>query len=58
MLDSIPAPRVVHRACGGWLVYSAPGASLKIGVTAESEEAAKADYEDALEQWRTLLETS
>lgn len=55
MLESAQLPRVVHRACGGWLAFSAPNSPLKIGVTAETEDAVRADYEEALAGWLALL---
>ena len=48
-------PKVVHRECGGWIAYPPPDAGIRIGVTAESEDAARSKYMSAIAQWRLLL---
>jgi hypothetical protein len=45
----------MHR--GGWLAYSPLGASLRIGVTGQTEEAARTFYAETWEHWRGLLAT-
>lgn len=48
-------PTLKARKCGGWLATSPHGSDIRIGVTADSEEAARTKFRMALAQWRTLL---
>lgn len=47
--------RIVHRKCGGWLALSPTGFPLQIGVTAETEEGARASFAQTLARWEALL---
>ena len=49
------SPRIVHRQCGGWLALAPESASLKIGVSADSEEAAREKYRTAVGEWKSTL---
>ena len=49
------SPRLVQRHCGGWLALAPEGASLKIGVSADSEDAARDKYRTAVEEWNATL---
>lgn len=48
-------PRLVQRQCGGWLALAPRGVSLRIGVWADSEEAAREKYRTAVEGWQATL---
>lgn len=48
-------PRLIRRACGGWLAVSRPENAIRIGVCAPSEEQARADYAGTMARWRELL---
>ena len=47
--------KVSSRRCGGWIAVSGEGAEIKIGVTAETEEGARAAFEVALARWEKIL---
>jgi hypothetical protein len=49
------SPRIIQRKCGGWLAVSAPHEDLRIGVTAESEDAVRDKYQAAVTDWRRNL---
>lgn len=51
-----PAPRVIIRQCGGYLVTSPPDARIQIGVFGETEAEAIETYRTRLEVWHHLLE--
>jgi hypothetical protein len=55
MTNAPKIPRLVPRQCGGWLALAPPGASLRIGVWADSEEAALDKYQTAVREWRATL---
>jgi len=55
MQTQAESPRLVHRHCGGWLALAPEGASLKIGVSADSEDAARDKYRTAVEEWKATL---
>jgi hypothetical protein len=55
MQISTEIPRLVPRHCGGWLALAPKGASLRIGVWADSEEAAREKYRTALDGWQSTL---
>lgn len=55
MVGEIVIPRLIERACGGWLAVSPRGCSLQIGVTADSESLARSEFRSAFEQWREML---
>lgn len=55
MENNFEQPRLVQRHCGGWLALAPKGAVLKIGVTAESAEAARDKYQTTVEEWRATL---
>jgi len=56
-LDKITPPRLIERACGGWLALSGIGESLKIGVVAETADDARNRFAAAVEKWREALST-
>lgn len=45
-----------ERACGGWLVVSAPGSILKVGATGESRTEALNAFERAVRRFELLLD--
>ncbi len=49
-------PRVWHGR-SGWLAVSEPGSVLIVGVVGDSEEAARAAFQDELEAWCRLHES-
>lgn len=53
--DIAVEPQMIPRQCGGWLALSPPGARLRIGVTATTEEAARAGFRQALARWAESL---
>jgi hypothetical protein len=55
MQEICESPRIVQRRCGGWLALAPEGASLKIGVSADTEEAARDKYKTAVTEWRRTL---
>ena len=56
MIDDVK-PEVKSRVCGGWLAVSPLGASLRIGVTGESEEIAVERFTRAYKRCQSLLLT-
>ena len=50
-------PELSERACGGWLAVSSVRSSSKLGVTAESKEAALAAFRVAEREWEELKES-
>jgi hypothetical protein len=52
------APIISARRCGGWLAVSERDAPLKIGVTAPTEEQAKADFAQAVLDWERILDSA
>lgn len=48
-------PRLVQRHCGGWLALAPRGVSLRIGVWADSEDAAREKYRTAVKEWQATL---
>lgn len=55
MGDQQRGPRIVQRRGGGWLAISGDDQPLKIGVTAESEQAAREKYSTAVSEWQRTL---
>ena len=55
IVKGVGAPRVTERTCGGWLAVSGVGASLKIGVTADTEEQARIGLAQAEREWEAIL---
>lgn len=55
MTSASESPRLVQRHCGGWLALAPEGASLKIGVAADSPDAAREKYQTAVTAWRKTL---
>jgi hypothetical protein len=55
MIIDTESPRLVRRHCGGWLALAPRGASLRIGVWADSEDAARQKYGTELAAWRATL---
>jgi len=55
MLDYDAFPRLIRRECGGWLALAALESDLKIGVVAESEDAARAKFIKAAAEWRAII---
>jgi len=51
----VAEPTLFHRAVGGWLAVSRRDSPLKIGVTAETEDEARALFEQAVREWMSLL---
>lgn len=49
------SPRLVQRHCGGWLALAPEGARLRIGVSADSSEAAQEMYQAAVGEWQATL---
>ena len=50
-------PRLIERRCGGWIATSEANASLKIGVTADTEQQARLNFERAVKEWEHILTT-
>jgi len=48
-------PDLFRRACGGWLALSPKGATLKIGVAAETAEEATEKFRSAFERSIQIL---
>ena len=55
-LEFVP-PRISKRTCGGWLAISAASSLLQIGVTADSEEEARAAFARAFMKWDAILKS-
>lgn len=47
--------RLIERKCGGWLAISHRWADIRIGVEADSEDAAREKYLAAVSEWRKML---
>jgi hypothetical protein len=45
-----------ERACGGWLATTPERAPLRIGVTAATEDAARALLRETIDKWLRTLE--
>ena len=54
-MKEVQLPRLVQRQCGGWLALAPRGASLRIGVWADSEDAARDKYRTTVEGWQATL---
>ena len=52
----VMTPRIIERQCGGWIAISEPASTLRIGVTAESEEAARAKFAATALDWQRTLQ--
>jgi hypothetical protein len=48
-------PEISKRRCGGWIAVSGREAPLKIGVTANTEEEARAPFNQAVIEWEEIL---
>ena len=57
-MDNVNCPRIIHRACGGWLVASPAGEGVQIGVVAPSESEALSLYGERMDVWRHMLTDS
>jgi hypothetical protein len=56
MLDDMHgSPRIISRACGGWLALAPLSAALQIGVTGHTEEEATKSFHAAWRRCRELL---
>lgn len=55
MQIELESPRIIRRHCGGWLALAPESASLKIGVSADSEDAARDKYRTAVGEWKATL---
>jgi hypothetical protein len=49
------SPEITERHCGGWIAVSEVGATLRIGVTAPTEDAARTAFAQALAEWSNIL---
>lgn len=49
------APELSKRRSGGWIAVSGQGAPIKIGVTASTEEEARASFNQAVGEWEAIL---
>lgn len=48
-------PRLIERECGGWLALSPFDAQIRIGVTANTEEAARHEFARSIARWEEIL---
>lgn len=55
-LEERIAPRVVPRACGGWLAVSPRWARFSVGVTGQTEEEARDRFHSVFARWVSLME--
>lgn len=55
METSTHTPQLLARETGGWLAVTQPGDSLRIGVTAQTEAAAREQFSEAVAAWERLL---
>lgn len=55
MRESQMSPRITERRCGGWIAFSPSGHGLKIGVTADTEDAAREKFRVTVAEWEKLL---
>lgn len=53
----VVTPRMLSRACGGWIAVSPPGAALKIGFTGATAEEAKEGFANSYRRCQMLLAT-
>lgn len=51
-------PNLIERESGGWLALSPDASGLRIGVTAETADAARRAYEAARAAWQQLLDAA
>jgi len=49
-------PQIVHRECGGWLATTPASAALRMGVTAVTEDEARAKFRQAVSRWAESLQ--
>jgi len=49
------SPRLIQRACGGWLARSNREDTLQIGVIADNKDDALARYASALRDWERIF---
>ncbi len=49
-------PRLIERACGGWLAISPADAGLRIGVTAQTEQEARDKFMEMFVEWKRSIE--
>lgn len=47
--------RLIERKCGGWLAVATRHCDLRIGITADSREAAREKYLATLEEWKKMF---
>ena len=50
-------PRLIHRACGGWLALSPERAKLRIGAVGDTEDDAWRNWKASARAWAALLAT-
>jgi hypothetical protein len=48
-------PEISKRRCGGWIAVSGRDAPLKIGVTANTEDEARAAFNRAVIEWDEII---
>ena len=53
--DGGESVRIGARECGGWIAYSTGKRGLRVGVLADTEEAAAIKYRETVERWRQIL---
>jgi hypothetical protein len=56
MNDENIVPIVVARQCGGWLATSPRGSRFMIGVTADTEDQVRADFDRSIAGWSAMFE--
>jgi hypothetical protein len=49
-------PKVVPRECGGWLATTPDVAPVRVGVTGETENAAREAFAISLGRWKSLVQ--
>lgn len=49
-------PEVIRREVGGWLAVSPKWARLRVGVTAETEDDARALFSQTVKRWLEIIE--
>ncbi len=49
-------PKLIKRACGGWLAVSEEGSPIGLGVEGASEQDARTRFEEAVREWRALAD--
>lgn len=50
-------PNLIRRTGGGWLAVAPTGAVFSLGVTAATEEEARAKFRSVYSRWIEILET-